>query len=539
MSIEKIGVGVDAARQKTANITKNPKPYAYAGVAGDSVSFGALSSKEINKILEDGLAQKGALKFMKKFESLKGELGGILITAVGTGAVAPIFIGFNPFVKPPKNATKEEKEDLSNTKKYTAMRQPISAGLAILFQASVQKYIDKGLDMLFNHPDRAAHMRFNLNRSILNTDTYIKDQVKKQMKAEGISQPSMFSDKSQKKTYKADFDDRVSQMKENQLEEIKKMFLDTHEIRIGEQKLDDKTVAEIINKNIDSYISDSRKLQKDPSKIVQYLDKADILHGYKDEIREMFKDIPINDIEDANRILRNPEATEAEYKLAKEAIRNAYETADKKITTGYLKNLYEDPKLPKELKELINECLIRPRDLQVSHAIRILERINCIEKMCNNNYSREAYATALENKSAVLDRRIRKLYEAKIKNPAEASTATIQEALGKIAAACNFKKDGSIVESVLRDTDVYSHSMDKLKDKIAKDVAKGYKKLVEHHYKSLNQVTKILVGVFITLPITCTALNWVYPRFMELFFPNLAGVKKKPQPNENKVGGDK
>lgn len=538
MSIEKIGVGVDSTRQKTVNIAKNSQPRAYSGVARDSVSFGALSSKEINKILEDGLAQGKALKFMKKFESLKGELGGILITAVGTGAVAPIFIGFNPFVRPPKNATPEEKEDLANTKKYTAMRQPISAGLAILFQASVQKYIDKGLDMLFNHPDRAAHMRFNLNRSILNTDTYIKDQVKKQMKAEGISQPSMFSDKSQKKAYKADFDARVEKMKNDQLEAIKKNFLDTHEIRIGAQKLDDKAVAEIINKNIDSYISDSRKLQKDPSKIVQYLDKADILHGYKDEIREMFKDIPINDIKDANRVLRSPKSSAAECKLAKDTIRKAYETANNKITTEFLNNLYAQ-KHPKELKDLINECLILPRDLQVSHAIRILERINCIEKMCNNNYSREAYATALENKSAVLDRRIRKLYEAKIKNPAEASTATIQEALGKIAAACNFKKDGSIVESVLRDTDVYSHSMDELKDKIAKDVAKGYKKLVEHHYKSLNQVTKILVGVFITLPITCTALNWVYPRFMELFFPNLAGVKKKPQPNENKVGGDK
>ncbi|MBQ3819601.1 hypothetical protein II810_04055, partial [bacterium] len=62
-----------------------------------------------------------------------------------------------------------------------------------------------------------------------------------------------------------------------------------------------------------------------------------------------------------------------------------------------------------------------------------------------------------------------------------------------------------------------------------------------NHYKSWNQFTKIGVGVLITLPITCTALNWVYPRFMELFFPKLAGVKKaqSPQQQEQKVGGGK
>ena len=48
---------------------------------------------------------------MKSLEWLKGEIGGILITAFGTGLVAPIFIGFNPFVKAPKNATPEEKKE--------------------------------------------------------------------------------------------------------------------------------------------------------------------------------------------------------------------------------------------------------------------------------------------------------------------------------------------------------------------------------------------------------------------------------------------
>ena len=50
------------------------------------------------------------LEKLKNAEWLKGEAGSILITALGTGLVAPIFIGFNPFVKAPKNATPEQKQ---------------------------------------------------------------------------------------------------------------------------------------------------------------------------------------------------------------------------------------------------------------------------------------------------------------------------------------------------------------------------------------------------------------------------------------------
>ena len=71
------------------------------------------------------------------------------------------------------------------------MRQPISAALAILFQASVQKYIDKFLDAIFNNPKRAANFRENLDQSYLNTETYIKDNVVRDLKEQGIKKPSL------------------------------------------------------------------------------------------------------------------------------------------------------------------------------------------------------------------------------------------------------------------------------------------------------------------------------------------------------------
>jgi hypothetical protein len=93
--------------------------------------FTGMSSKQIEKEMMNMLHHKKAIEFMKSFEWLKGEIGGILLTALGTGLVAPIFIGYNPFVHAPKDATPEEKEDVKNTKQYTAMRQPVSAALAI------------------------------------------------------------------------------------------------------------------------------------------------------------------------------------------------------------------------------------------------------------------------------------------------------------------------------------------------------------------------------------------------------------------------
>ena len=49
-------------------------------------------------------------KMTSASEFIKGEMGGIVITAVGTGLVAPFPIAFNPFVKAAPGASQEEKD---------------------------------------------------------------------------------------------------------------------------------------------------------------------------------------------------------------------------------------------------------------------------------------------------------------------------------------------------------------------------------------------------------------------------------------------
>lgn len=484
--------------------TNYNRPYTgiKANKQGHSPSFNGSYTEKIT----NSLHHAKAIKRMKSLEWLKGEIGGILITALGTGLVAPIFIGFNPFVKAPKNATPEQKEENKNTKLYTAMRQPISAVLAIIFQASVQKYIDKGLDFVVNNPKVSKFARVDIDQQELNTETFIKSKVKKEMAAEGKKKPSwlsaLFSSdaKNRRKAYTQDFNARVKSTQNAQLAEVAKKFQETGKINIGERHLDFKATAKLVNAQIDEYIKDARTLQKSPETIARHLDRAQVLMDNKAHLNEIFKDVTKENVTSKVQELLSKETNE-------------------------------------DVKVLLQEIVDRPEDLRFSRVKRTLIRIKSINEMCNGNFSRETYRTALLDRNKVLSDRIIELTAAKISDPKTANADLIKNTINKIIKQCNFENVDGITKSVLRDTDTFDHNLANITRKIYHDIANGYKNLVKNSYKSWNQLTKIGVGVFITLPITCTALNWVYPRFMDIFFPKLSG--KKPEPQPNKIGGNK
>ena len=477
-----------------------------------SFTGGASYTKEIT----DGLYHAKAIRHMESLKWLKGEIGGILITALGTGLVAPIFIGFNPFVKAPKNSTPEQKEETKNTKLYTAMRQPISAVLAILFQASVQKYIDKGLDKVFNDPEIAKYARVNLDQSKLNTESRIKDTIAGEMKKEGKNKPSaikaLFSKDAKEKraAYSTEFDSRVKTRQADQLNEVAKAFQNTGMIEIGERHISHEKIAELVNKQIDEYIADARKLQKSAEGIIpRYLDRADILIKNKNKLQEIFEPISVKGT----------------------------------LTAEELDTLIAQNKDNPSVKLLLEEIKAKSPDLQVHRIKRTLDRINTIEDLCGGvgKYNRETYRKALIDRNNILEEVISQLSEGKIKDPKAADANLIKSTIERVAETCDFSKRDKNAQEVLKNTDTFGNEIKDLTKKVFKDIATKYKDMVKNHYTSWNQFTKIGVGVFITLPITCTALNWVYPRFMEIFFPKLAGVKKaqQAQKEQAQVGGDK
>ena len=480
---------------RTNNSVQRPKA---------QVNFKA-SPGSVNDMITNSLKDKAVISFLKGLEWLKGESGGILITAVGTGAVAPWFIAHNPFVKAPKGASEEEKKEVQRTKSYTAWRQPISAVLAIIIQLGLLSPIDRLWDAMVNNKNFAKNFpRVNIDQSDLNTKSFIERNVKKELKAQGKTQPSIFSvfkdgwkTYSEKKdAYKKLVKDRVKSVQDSQINKVAKTFGETFEMRASGRAIEHSSVAGLLNTQIDDYIKDAKALQIDEKGLKFYSERAKVLMENEDYIKEIFKNAPDD---------------EAQLKKFLENLKNNEKNA--------------------EVKKLIEEILEKPSDIQKSRINRTLARIGRIKEMCGGNYSEETYMNALKERNASLKAIIDNLESKKIKDVTNATKETIEKTVKNIIEACTFDEKNVKIKSVLQDTDTFNFNVKDLTQKVHKDATKLYKKLIENNYKSVNQISKVIIGVLITLPITCNLLNWVYPRFMELVFPRLAGVKKE--------GGDK
>jgi|GEM_PF-5295151 len=118
LATSKISGATSAARSVARRFASKAAPAATSGVTGDIVN--------------------NLPRFLKPLAKLKdGETLNTLVTAVGTALVAPIFIAFNPL-------SKEDKE----TKIYSAMRQPISAIIAVGAQLGIASQFNKWVSNL-------------------------------------------------------------------------------------------------------------------------------------------------------------------------------------------------------------------------------------------------------------------------------------------------------------------------------------------------------------------------------------------------------
>ncbi len=467
--------------------SKNRQSRSYSS----AVSFSKKPPKKLNDKITDLLPGKDAIKFMKKLEWLKGEIGGILITAVGTGLVAPFPIAYNPFVKAKKGATDEEKKDIENTKKYTAMRQPISAILAILFQVSALKPIDNVLDKFINKPEFAKLWGVTFDQSAINSKSYIEKLAKKKIKAEN---PSVKG-----KEYEELLNLTKKEIENEQITNTAKKFQEAGKLMVGERTLDNKHLAELVNLQIDDYIKDAKALKINNEGLSFYSNRAKVLMENEAYLKEIFKNTP----------------------------------QDITKTSDFIKELLAKEK-NSDVKMLLEEILARPADIQNSRIERTLSRIENIKKMCGGEYSYSKYLDAMTTRNAKLDNIITDFMHAKIKNPELATESFIKETIEKTTEICHFDNSNKLLETILHDTDTFSSNKEKLASKVHKDITKQYKEFIRNHYKGMNQLIKIIIGVFITLPITCNVLNWVYPRIMDKCFPELAGSKKAQKAREGK-----
>ena len=82
----------------------------------------------------------------------------------------------------------------------------------------------------------------------------------------------------------------------------------------------------------------------------------------------------------------------------------------------------------------------------------------------------------------------------------------------------------------------FEDTASRLKNKIfSEEVASKLKILTEKHIEGVKRVSTLIAALAI-LPVSCSLLNWIYPRFMDAVFPNLSSKKHN---NESKELVDK
>ena len=404
--------------------------------------------------ITNSLYHKKAIGWLESLDWLKGEAGGIAITALGTGAVAPFPIAYNPFVKAKPDATPEEIEEVKKTKKYTAMRQPISAVLAVLFQLSALKPIDIVCDKFFNEEKFSKYLSVHVDQSAINKKSYVERVVKKEMKNEGLKKPSfmqIFSKgysnyKKEKAEFKDLFKDRVDAFQENQISNVASKFQQTGQIQVGKRVLDNPTVAKLINDQIDDYIDDATKLKIEPKALAFYTDRGETLIKNEAYLKELFKDISKKDAGELD---------------------------------NYLKNLADQEANPK-IKKIIEEIIERPDDLRRNHINRTFERIDKIKELCGKEgFSFEKYFSILESRNAELDKTIARLTNTKIENVEAVTQDKIDDVLKEIVNRCHYEDSNTLKRSILHDTSTFRTNKEDLAKKIHKDITKRYKKFVQ------------------------------------------------------------
>ena len=475
------------------------------------------------------LKQTNLIKFMQKLKWFDGEQGRILITAIGTGAIAPLFIAWNPYVKPKEGATQEEKDNLKKTQKYTAMRQPISATLAIPIQMSLVKPIEKGLDVIFNNPNYSKILPTYMDKSALQDDKYIERQEKAKLKGQNL-------DKNERK---AKLSENVKKVKNEQISKVANNFLQTGEIRIREGVdgvVDNKSTAEALKNEIRGYMNDANFLRYDSFN--------------NDELEKLLKnpDAELQEITKGKDYYAQRAEILVDNQTELKRVLGSELPQDKTKIAEYLKehkNKVSDEKLAKIYQEIID---LPDPDSQASRCSRTIERINKIERICGGEkkFTKEKYLQYMTEDEAELTRRLRKFAE--VYKSLEETPAGIKKAISELAENCRFDTNNTRLYTIFHDISTFGENSTSLKEKICKDIVKGYKCMLSKRYRFMKEVAGISLGMFVTVPITCHALNWVYPRFMELFMPNLAASKASTTSNAstasttsnaNKSGGEK
>ena len=440
-------------------LQKSAKPSFTSGAS----NIMSKASADLNMADEIKEFMPSAVKGMKKLSDNMGEVQNIIINALGTGLVAPIFIKWNPLSK-----TDED------TRTYSAWRQPVSAVLAVVTQVGVTIPFNK----MIEHRANIGFYDEKYNKTLFQDEKFIAKRLKKlypyatKKQIEQMTQEKMAEQKQ----------NLIKMIQENNVVMSKS---DGTHVPLAQAKYKE-LVETVLQKKIDFEQGELDKCNN--VTIPKKIKRGEYYRTHTDEATRIFTDL--------NNKLQKTNDPNVIIKQVKQLIKQ-HKNGDKELLTI--------------LDEILQRRGNKDSELKVAIQAKLEDVLRDIEFHTKFNSAEELKQGVIEfeTKSRInpLNESLKALKEMK-KMISENKTVGQIEAY--LAKAINGKEEHRL-----------------FKFKLSKDVAKKMGDIVKNNLKAHKQITGLIVS-FLMLPISCSLLNWCYPRFMDAVFPNLSS-KKHPK----------
>ena len=417
---------------------------------------------------------KGSQKLLMSLYKLRGENLNNVITAIGTSAVAPFFIRYNPF----------SRED-NDSKAYSAWRQPISACITLAGQIFVMSNYNKMLDRHASYAgidemDLRAKPQVSVLKPIAKAEypiyqaECILNGVEPIPKKKWITQRvTELQDEAYYKELKR-LRETMDISKVNMLELIKPSSINKQKDKLFKELLKNKygfnDTELALFKNYNDFLQNGKKLVKA---------KKHIMSDVVDFIANAAEDKAIKEMQDIIKF-------EAQVKFNTSKIFKQMETALSAKKIELMKKYVPDAEKQEKLsvlKKLENKIDTASKSIYEN-------TLDSLKKQCDAIMQKpEAERT--------FDERVLEFTYAKVK---------------KQGGLKNIKYHGESLADVERSVKIKKWLINRIN-------------LSETKLKVWKDKSGMVVGLLI-LPITCTILNWAYPKIMKKLFPRLSEVKE-------------
>lgn len=465
-----------------------------------------------------GMLMPKELKGLYSLGANNGENLNNIVTAVGTAAVAPIFIRFNPL----------SNED-PKVKAYSALRQPLSACLALGVQLPVMTAYNYLLDKwAASGKVRRIDLSANPPKSLLKK--YAKLQYEQDLRefyARGNKPEDLVNVLYKGRTKKQYIEDILNNARA-------KVFYDKRD-KLRELAKEGKPITTSILKDEHGKVVDwFHPTTLEEIKDLEFVKPEELDKARKDVYIDVLKKFGINtddkkffdvkfDWSDPNPYQKREDMISGKIEIPdklKEFKKSVIKKELKRNNIKYsnfaetLERTAEEKAIERVKKDIAEEIAVK---LETSKAFNNLTALfeDAKDKIVNNTSIRtkDKLQEIAKAEQDILNAHIEKL-EQKLATLTDASEIKkLERIIEKLSnkKIADIRFHGDTIEEVAKSV--------KVKRWLKAEINRR-----EGVFKNFKKLSGLVFGLAI-LPFTCGLLNWAYPRFMEKFFPDLCNAK--------------